>query len=615
MMSSQRVSPLLLLLTLTVLVFGLTAIVSMKASYDAALSLSTLIAVVVSVAVYVIVSYMGGGMQLVSVGAAITGVLFAFFFISQFAHRQYVETPQFITRLGTLTTFLPNLFIYIHQNSAATILEMLLPMLMAALVWTRSGRVRLLWGVGALLMLYALLLTYSRGAWAALAVTAVIAAVVFSLRHLSRERALLTLVASIILIAILVAVVLTLGRSLPGVQGALDTLNSRLDLYRNSLYLVSDYPFTGIGLGDTFAMVYSRFSLLIFVPFLTYAHNLPLAIWLGQGIVGFIAFIAIVLIYYRYVVRVLVWSDPEPIFHGAWLGVTATLLHGLVDSRQYVESPVAMPLLFFGMGLTVACGRQALWEAGYELYERRRRRMLLIATLLVVVLIAAGAAIYRKTLVAAWYTNFGAIDETQSDNFIAPSLLPATRSQLTASARMWYEKALEINPDYPNANRRLGNMLVNTGEYAAALPYLEKAYAAEPGGQAAIKGLGLDYTWLGRTTDAACTFQHLTDLNNMAEELYNWQNYQYEQQKPLLSAYALEAAAILGNYEQTNMDVWILIGDRFREAGRPQQALVWYKRVLAKEPQNTVAITKLGEIADVAQDDNQPITFEVNCPA
>jgi hypothetical protein len=52
---------------------------------------------------------------------------------------------------------------------------------------------------------------------------------------------------------------------------------SRLDLYRHSLSLVQDFPFTGIGLGDQFAMVLSRHALLIQVPFLTYPHNTSLS--------------------------------------------------------------------------------------------------------------------------------------------------------------------------------------------------------------------------------------------------------------------------------------------------------------------------------------------------
>ena len=157
--------------------------------------------------------------------------------------------------------------------------------------------------------------------------------------------------------------VLLLVASLAGVT------SSRFEIYRNSLMLAGDYLFTGIGVGDTFAMVYSRYSLMIFVPLFTYTHNLFLAILLGQGIFGLVAFIIVMLTFYLFVVRVL-WvvriTEIEPLFYGALIGVTATFVHGLTDARQYVESPFNLPLLFAGMALTVACGINALRAEAFE---------------------------------------------------------------------------------------------------------------------------------------------------------------------------------------------------------------------------------------------------------
>jgi O-antigen ligase len=165
-----------------------------------------------------------------------------------------------------------------------------------------------------------------------------------------------------VVVAVL-AVILLLGpERLPFLRTTFATADSRLTLYRNTLYLASDYAFTGIGLGQTFGMVYSRFSLLIFVPFLTYAHNLPLAVWLGQGILGLLALTGIILAFYRLVDRTMRRAAPDALFHGVWLGVTATLLHGLTDARQYVESPWAMPALFVLLALTEAIARLALLQ-------------------------------------------------------------------------------------------------------------------------------------------------------------------------------------------------------------------------------------------------------------
>ena len=88
-------------------------------------------------------------------------------------------------------------------------------------------------------------------------------------------------------------------------------------------------------------------------------------------------------------------------------------------------------------------------------------------------------------------------------------------------------------------------------------------------------------------------FKKLPDVAGMDGELYTWQDFRHGQQQDLLSAYALETAAILENYEQTNMDVWVLIGDRYQAADKPEKAQEWYSRVLDKDANNTTAADRL----------------------
>jgi hypothetical protein len=357
-------------------------------------------------------------------------------------------------------------------------------------------------------------------------------------------------------------------------------------LFLNSLYLAGDYAFTGVGLGDTFAMVYSRYSLLIFVPFLTYAHNLPLSVWLNQGLLGLTALAGTIVAFYVFV-RCAHRAAPPAIFHGAWLGVTATFLHGLTDARQYADSRWVMPMLFVSIGLAVASGRLAIGEAG----NRSRSVPRPIAIGIPIILIAL-IVLFNRSISATWNTNLGAIDETRAE--LAPDLTPPQRAAGYASAEASYRTALASDPAWPNANRRLGNLLVNLDRFDAAAPPLEAAFAQEPGYPAAIKGLGLAYVWIGRTQDAARQFLRLDDPTSMVEELFTWANYRREQDRPLLSAYALETA--LAIYPTTHLDVWLLAADMYRQAGQIESARVWYNRVLSSDPNNERAITALNEM-------------------
>ncbi len=606
-MPKLRLSPILLVMNIALVVYGLTALLSIVTAYDPTLSLATMIAVIVSIIGYFIIVNRLRRLETApffSKGLVIIGLLFSLFFISQFSYQHYIETPDIINRVGgflprLIAKFLPNFDVFIHQNSAATFLELLLPIVLS-LIWVSTERKRRAFWVFSLLVLtYAFVLTYSRGAYLGSAVAFLLGAAVIAAKRLSGRQA-ATLIISIVGIIILFVVgIVTLGPRVPFVASLAGVTSSRLEIYRNSLVLAGDYLFTGIGVGDTFAMIYSRYSLMILVPLFTYTHNLFLAVLLGQGIFGLAAFVIVIFTFYLFVVRVL-WvvrlTQIEPLFYGALIGVTATLVHGLTDARQYVESPFNLPLLFAGMALTVACGITALRVEAFEdptTNQGRGWRTLSAITAFVVVVLVGGFVIFNKQLWAAWHTNLGALAETRGDDIIQPNIGQVNRDAYIKIAREEYVQALQIDPDYPNANRRLGNLNTDGEAFKEAIPLLEKAYAAEPNYLPSVKGLGLAHMWIGETAKAACIFKQLPDVNGMDSELYAWQDYRHRQQEDLLSAYALETAAILEDYQQTNMDVWVLTGDRYRAAGKAQLAQQWYSRVLGKDQNNSGAVDGL----------------------
>jgi O-antigen ligase len=629
-----------MLLHLFVVIFAVSAVLGLLPAYDPALSRNTLISILAGAALYFVTLMAARSRrieQFVAGGLALAATVAGLYFITQFKYQNYPETPSLIQRLGTLTSLLPRIGdLYIHPNAAATLLELFLPMALALSLQRQQRGTGLLWLLCALVMLYAVLLSYSRGAWVGLAAAALVALGVAALRRLPRAAA-FTLVGVVVLVAALVGVLLLSARldSLPAVGSLLARGTDRLTLYRNSLYLARDYLFSGIGLGDTFGMVYSRYSLLIFVPYLTYSHNLPLAVWLGQGILGLAALAGIVIAFYRFVYRVIRAALPSSAFHGAWLGVTATLVHGLTDARQYTESPLMMPLLFIVLGLTVSLGRAAVREGVRKSTSRSRTpipspslpqgrsaatsrgreqdRTRLAKSLSVygegfregsfsrrrVVLVGGAAALligalfaFNRPIRALFYTNMAAINETRAE--LSPDMSDTVKRQFDQSAQELYGRALALMPDLSAANRRLGNLDVELGLYDDAVPLLEKAYAAEPDYVASVKGLGLAYAWVGRAADAARVLNGLANTQDMVNELRTWGQFRTEQKQPLLAAYAWETAALMRPDDQ-DVDLWLSIADRYQEANRPADARRWYQRVLEVDATNERAKAGLNE--------------------
>ena len=562
---------------LLVVLFCLSGFIGYFAAYDRKLSEGGLFALLLALLVYLLAAHLVPSRDVarkISMGLVLVGGVFALVFIGQYGHQNYGETPDFIERIGQLTTFMPRIESYgMQPNAAATVVESLLPLTVFLALSSRRRWMQLGFAALGLVLFYAVILSFSRGALAGLAV----ALVALLLMRWSTRLALAFV--GVVLVAGLFLVII----NPPGLP--MERINPRLDLFQNSFKLAQDYAFTGIGLGDTFPMTYSRFSLLIQVPFLTYPHNLYLSVWLSQGIIGVLLFAALLVIFYLYADRVLYSSDPSRLFVALVLGITVTLIHGLLDSRQYVEWYI-MVELFALLGLAVALGRLALESA----FRNKRdvplryipRVLLVIVPLTLVALVVA----FNRPLLAAWHTNLAALSETRAA--LREYATANERQQGYAQAVTGYNAALDIIPDWPNASRRLGNLNVALGSYAEAVPLLEQAQAQEGLYPAAVKGLGLAYVWSGQTEEAAAMLGQLPERDAMIDELLVWYQFRLENSEPLLAAYAGDAALVMAG-ENASTAIMLLVADRYAEAGEPVAARRWYDRVLEQEPDNPAA--------------------------
>jgi tetratricopeptide (TPR) repeat protein len=286
------------------------------------------------------------------------------------------------------------------------------------------------------------------------------------------------------------------------------TRPDRVDVYRGSWYLVQDFPLTGIGLGGAFAMVYSRYVLLIQVPFLTYSHNLFLQVWLNQGLLGTIAFLWLIAAFCTFVWRV-GWRGGV-LFQGAWLGVAAILLHGLSDARQYVDRWTLFPL-FALLGLAVA--------AGGRLGEQRAHRLLgwkIVSTVCVGILIIILALAWRP-LAAMGYANAGALIQAKGE--LASGLTDEQCTALLKQATTYYTRAISLDTNNRTAHQRLGMLAMDARQPDQAVAHLEAAYRADPANTTTHKALGLAYTWVGRLDQAQ---QLLVGASDIVGELNVW---------------------------------------------------------------------------------------------
>jgi putative inorganic carbon (HCO3(-)) transporter len=463
--------------------------------------------------------------------------LMALYFITQYGYFGYWTETGILARTARQgRRIFPNIvFFSPHVNAVAsfTIGPLLLSV---ALIYRARGWSRIWWiGIAGLITL-ALLLTDSRGSWLGLLVAFIIWAIL-----LMKERSLQWIAAVSLIASTVISFYFLLQlppEHRPGfLNGLVETYTSRFSLYHNSLYLILDYPFTGIGLGETFAMVYSKYQLLIQVPFLTYAHNIFLTIGLGLGLPGLIALCWILVSYYGFVAHVLTAKKlrhrrDRVLFTAVWLATTAIFIHGITDSPQFSNGLWTLPALVIIMGLTITVGRPAL--ANSEVKDRmwQSPRPYIVAGAVIVLLVLAGM-VYRTSLMGVWYANLGSLFHTYSD--LSENLQgDETRQQ----AIQYYQRALSFDPNQAVPNRRLGLMALEAEQFEQAVAFLESAYQVQPGNQSTIKALGYAYLWSGQLDKSETLLQQRDDLPEITEELAQYSWWWGTQNRPDLATYA-----------------------------------------------------------------------------
>ena len=519
---------------LPLIVFLLSAAAGLAVTYDPQSGLRTLIALAGMIVLYGFLSRAANSARRWDAFAAVLAVLGAlagFYFITQAGHIAYDDKIGLIVRAAQAIAAIFPAFPFWKPvaNSLATFLESILFLTVGlALLAQGNGRRRLAWGMVAILAI-GLVFTASRGAW--LGVLG--AGLLWAALHWKPARWLVFAATAGLLGMVIFVIIrgdINALAEIPMVgqlAGALFMRPDRLEVYNHSLALLAEQPFTGIGLGDAFSMVYSRYELALAVPYLVYSHNLLLEIWLQQGILGAAAFIwLVVALFTALASRPDLKSDLR--LQAAAAGLIATLLHGVVDARQYPSLWTWLPF-FFLLGL---CAARLLQT---QPLPKPRLEWLLPTGVTAIFLILV--LLLNWPLTAAWDANRAGLLQIRAafDKTLTPEQQEAMRSQ----SEDLFAQALAANPGSAPIQRRYGLLRMEQERFEEAIPLLEQAHAAAPGHLAARKSLGLARLWTGDLERAS---ELLAGLPNIVPELEGlaWEQYHdLHRDQAALNAYLL----------------------------------------------------------------------------
>jgi len=423
----------------------------------------------------------------------------------------------------------------INPNAAASVMAMTTPFLIVfGLRGWRERRASLVLpaiAVG-LLISVALVLTTSRGAWLALSLatgtwllwglSGYVARAIRQPRGRIFTIALMLMSFAFIWLAFTYpAGVVGLMESLPGPAGA----ESRLELARETLDLIGDFPITGGGLGS-FPGLYSRYILAVPIFALEHGHNLYLDVALEMGPLGILSIMAMILGSVLLLVGGLL--RPEDTNPGSqelrWAGLAALMvisLHGLVD---YSHEGAPLLFLLVGMAISLTRGRSGVKPGGNYPSARAstasprkgRRWWSFVGGAAIVLGSLAYPFNFDKSLLAAWFANGGALemarvelegwpsDRGQADNTIAK----------LETAEAYFVRALKLDDSNRTAHHRLGLVSLQRRDFRVAVQHLEHAYQLDEDHRGIWRSLGSSYLWSGKLGQLS-TFDRGTSLDEI----------------------------------------------------------------------------------------------------
>jgi O-antigen ligase len=267
--------------------------------------------------------------------------------VSLFGLYQYAFTDDIITAEGGMRRLKS---VYGSPNNVGLYLGRVFPVLLAVLLFAQRGTRRWLYGVGAVCVGLAILLSFSKGA-----LLFGVPASVLALGLLAGGRWLWASLGMLVVTALAAIPVLRTPRftSLFDLQSG--TSFFRLNLWRSTVDMIRDHPVLGVGL-DNFLYAYRGRYIRPAAwqePDLSHPHNIVLDYWSRLGILGLAAGLWLQAAFWRLALplRRLGHRDERALALGLMASMVDFLAHGLVDNSYFL---VDLAFAFFlTLGLVV----------------------------------------------------------------------------------------------------------------------------------------------------------------------------------------------------------------------------------------------------------------------
>lgn len=299
-------------------------------------------------------------------GILLSILLFSTFLVSVYAVYQYFwgleetrayvliyknEIPlsssgNFMSRLNTDRAFST----FLYPNTLASFLMMIFPFSVFYLVFCKKKRIMV--SIILLLILFAFILTFSKGG----AIALVLSWIVFWIVRMKKKHKMIVILLTVFLIASAIFFAYNNGYIANKVKPFKDSSKVRLQYSQAGLEMIKEKPFLGFGLG-CFGRMYAKYKLPE-AEETQMAHNNFLQIWTELGIIGFLIFSSIFVFYFREMNQRLKnlnnLSSVQKVFvFGGYVSALSFIFHSLGDFSLYVFNVSSILFLLMGTSCSV----------------------------------------------------------------------------------------------------------------------------------------------------------------------------------------------------------------------------------------------------------------------
>ena len=238
------------------------------------------------------------------------------------------------------------LAVYGSPNNLALYIDRALPLVVALALFVDDKRRRIGYVIIALIVAFALYLTYSRGAWLG------IAAGFAMIGLLSGRRVRLAVAAMLVIGAVLVIPFLQTPRGQSLFQEGTGTGFFRVSVWQSAIAMIRDHPVFGVGL-DNFLYEYPKYIQpdAWREPNLSHPHNIVLDFWVRLGIGGVIVVAWLMVEFFKKGIRGIkeLEGTQRALVIGLMASMAAALAHGMIDAAYFYVDLAFVFMLTFGL--------------------------------------------------------------------------------------------------------------------------------------------------------------------------------------------------------------------------------------------------------------------------